>query len=254
MKNIEKYNQKLIAIIGTVVVGGGALMLFGGLIGGLFSLFSFGTYQPTGLHTNGAILLKDKEKKVITYFQPEQLDTAQAKFIVPIGFVNVDTEEESSFNISKSRYSKGASGVYTNFIFIDYNTGFKRQLFHDKVMIEKWSFIKKDSIELLLFKGVNKDSNEDKELNTEDNNILFVYYIQDKELKTYEFKDKTLLNYQLLSNTNWISLTLGVDLNKDKNFNSYEEPKTLKTLKIDSKEIEDLVSSKMHDAIETLIE
>ena len=256
MKNLQQYNQKIVAIIGTVIIGAGILVLLGGIISSLFFNFNFGGAN----HNNGIQLenhlLKEEEKieQVISYDTPLQLDTAQSKFIVPIGFVNLESKEEAGFLMSRSKYGKRFySGLYSNFIYFDYKTEDRIQLFNEKVIITEWSFVKKDSIELILFKGVNKDSNQDNKLDSDDAKSLFVYYIKDKELKTYSFENKIVLNYELMPKTNLISLSLGVDLNKDHHFDSRKEPKEIKLLRIDTKQVEELVSSEIHKNIESLL-
>jgi len=254
MESLEKYNHKLFAIIGSVIVGGGILMLAGGMISGLFSVFSSRSHQQDGLHANSEGFIEgEQNENIITYFEPIQLDTAQAKYLTPIGFVSQEKEERSTFG-SRSKYWKGASGVFSNFIYLNFNLDIRIQIFNEKIVISEWSFIKSDSTELLFFLGVNNDTNKDGEINAEDNKSLFVYYIQDKKLKTYSFSNKTVLNYKSLAKTRLVSITLGIDVDGNQEFESYKEPKEIKLLEINSQKVVDLVSPQMHKSISTLIE
>lgn len=266
MEKLTKYNQKLLAIIGTTIVGGAALALILGIGGLIISAIDFGggtdnaiqiRNNPTGQADSTEII----RTQAITFNSPIQLDTAQAKFIIPVGQVNLETEErikiESGGGIkySNSEYRYDSYyGLFNNFIFYDYQPDFKAKIFNNKIAITHWSYLRIDSNELLLFKGTKNDINSDNQLDYSDYQSLFVYYISDKKLIEYDFKSSTVLGFEPMQKTNLISIKVGIDKDIDLEYESRSEPQEIMTLNVLTREVNGLVSEKMKEEIQSKID
>ena len=169
MEKLTKYNQKLLAIIGTTIVGGAVLAIVIGIGGLIISAIDFGGGTDNGIQirnnranqTDSTVIIRTQ---AITFNDPIQLDTAQAKFIIPVGHVNLETEERikiesgSGIKYSNTEYRYDSYyGLFNNFIFYDYKSDFKAKIFNNKIAITHWSYLRIDSNELLLFKGTKND-------------------------------------------------------------------------------------------------
>ena len=266
MEKLTKYNQKLLAIIGTTIVGGAALVLIIGVGGLIISAIDFGggadngiqiRNNPTGQTDSTEII----RTQAITFNSPIQLDTAQAKFIIPVGHVNLESEErikiESGGGIkySSSEYRYDSYyGLYNNFIFYDYQSDFKAKIFNTKIAITHWSYLRIDSNELLLFKGTKNDINSDNQLDHSDYQSLFIYYISDKKLVEYDFKNSTVLEFEPMPKTNLISIKVGIDKDIDLEYESRSEPQEIMALDVRTRKINELISEKMKEEIQNKID
>jgi hypothetical protein len=265
MEKLTKYNQKLLAIIGTTIVGCAILALIIGIGGLIISSIDFGSADNGIKITNNATTQTDSTETIrtqaVTFNSPIQLDTIQAKFIIPVGQVNLETEDrikiESGGGIkySSSEYRYDSYyGLFNNFIFYDYQSDFKTKIFNNKIAITHWSYLRINNNELLLFKGTKKDSNTDNQLDYSDYQSLFVYYISDHKLIEYEFKQSTVLGFEPMPKTNLISIKIGIDKDADYEYEGRSEPQEIMTLNTVTRKTDQLVSEKMKAEIQSKID
>lgn len=266
MNKLTRYNQKLLAIIGTTIIVAAGLTLLIGLGGLLFSLTDFSDTDDNGIRIqNPTTVANDSVEFVrtqeVTFNAPSQLDTAQTKFIVTVGQVNLETEENVRFNSGRGlKFSSGGYGyqsyygLFNNFVYIDYSKDLSRKLFDQQVAITHWAFLKNGSIEVLLFKGTSTDDNLDNQMDSNDYQSLFAYYLNDQQLKQYDFESKTVLNFDPMKKTDLVSIELGIDKDQDFNFESTSEPQVISALNIRTRKIEPIVSDEMKDEIQGIID
>ncbi len=264
MDKLAKYNQKLLAIIGTTIIAIAVVLLVGGIIGAISLFVDFSNdddNDPFGIQVNDVTAEKvddvdaaPKQKQVISFLEPIRLDTIPKLFIIPVGQVNMEQERKkskygSSYSGKGYRYDS-YRGLYNNFILFDYQTKQRTKIFEDKVAISSWANIEVDNTDLLLFKGTGQDLNNDGVINRSDFQSLYAYYLDDQKLVKYSFEGKTVLSYELMNKTNLIAITLGIDKNKDAKFDYSTEPQEILILDVKKRSIEDLIPSAMIDELE----
>lgn len=266
MNNLNRYNQKLLAIIGTIIIGAAGVLLIIGIGGFIISLTDFSTIEEDGIRvTNQSSGSNDSSEFVrtqeVTFNTPFQLDTSQAKYLITVGQVNLKKDEDVSFeskgsiNFSSGKYSyRSDYGLFNNFIFVDYSNGLTKKLFEKRVAITNWAYLKNDSIEVLLFKGTSTDDNLDNQMNSCDYQSLFAYYINDQELKQYDFKDKTVLSFDPMKKTDLVSIQLGIDRDKDFYFENKSEPQIIHALNVRTQNLEKIISDEIKDKIQSIID
>lgn len=266
MDKLTRYNQKLLAIIGTAVIIAAGLGLLIGLGGVLFSLIDSSSSSDKGIQVqNPATTTSDSTEFVrtqeATFNPPFQLDTAQAKFLITVGQVNLRTDEKISFESGRGlKFSSGEYryqshyGLYNNFIYLDNSKELTKKLFDQKVAITHWAFLKNDTIEVLLFKGTSTDDNSDHQMDSDDYQSLFAYYSNDGELKQYDFEGKTVLDFDPMKKTDLVSIELGIDKDQDFEFEKYSEPKVISTLNIRTRKIEAIISEDLKNEIQSIID
>jgi hypothetical protein len=256
MDKLTRYNQKLLAIIGTIVLAAGAIAIVISM--GLFivSLIDFSdSSNNNGLraqnqqttNTDSVEVVRTQE---ISFSTPYQLDTAQAKYIIPVGQVDLELSEKVSYEMSKLasrsndyRYTS-YYGLFNNFIYFNDANDVKKKLFEGRIVITRWDFLKMDSVEMLLFQGTTSDHNKDGHLN-DDYQSLYAYFIDNGEMKTYAFEHKTVLGFEPMKKTHYIAVSLGIDKNKDFDFESSHEPQEVVLLDIKTGTIKKLISDEM---------
>ena len=260
MDKLKRYNQKLLAILGTatlvVIVG----IIGVGLVAGTITLISTFENDNEGIQirndeqSDKDILLRTQG---ITFQEPIQLDTTKSNFLIPVGQVNLQTPkniENARVNISKDYYASPYRRLYNNFILYNSKTGKRTHIFQKKIAVTDWSFFKIEETELLLFKGTTKDYNKDNLFNENDFQSLFVYSLQDNKLTKHEFKNKTVLSFEFMNKTNHIYIKLGIDKNKDFNFDPETEPQEIYLLNTETNKIENLISAEMQNNIQKIID
>lgn len=266
MDKLTRYNQKLLAIIGTAIIVTVAVLSIVGLGGLIISLINTGSNHDTGIQIkNDSDAQTDSleiiRTQAITFDSEYQLDTAKAMYLIPVGQVNLEKEARmkmeggSGFEYASSDYSyEYHYGLYNNFVLFNADTGQKIKLFNEKVAITDWTYIKFGETEVLLFKGTKTDFNHDKLLDEKDYQGLFAYFIHNEELIEYNFDRKTVLEFERMKKTALISIKLGIDKNGDFEFDRSTEPLEIIVLNAKSKEIDELISAEMKAEIQHIVD
>lgn len=266
MDKLTRYNQKLLAIVGTAIIVTAGVLLIIGLGGLIISLINTNSDNDTGIQikndsdaqTDSLELIRTQ---AITFNSEYQLDTAKALYLIPVSQVNLEKEERmkleggSGFDYASSDYGYGYhDGLYNNFVLFIGDTGQRIKLFNEKVAITDWRYLTFDKTEVLLFKGTKTDFNHDKLLDEKDYQGLFAYYIASKELIEYNFGHKTVLEFERMKKTDLVSIKLGIDKNGDFEFDRSTEPLEIIVLNAKSKEIDELISAEMKAEIQYIVD
>lgn len=264
--NLIKYNQRLLAIIGTMVLVGFGTGLIGLLIAGIVQLLPDG--RDFDRRTEGVVI--DKNRVVdttltsfvqnISIEKPYQLDSARPVFLIPIGQRDNRTSKNKiqqgglSFNYASKGYKyESYSGLYNNFVFIDYDRGIRMPIFKTKIAITDWAYMEIDSAQLILFQATDKDLNNDGQLNSSDFQDLFVFEIRDQELRKFSFDHQTVMSFEPLNKTSKLYVRTGIDMNRDKEFYSNEEPTDLYFYDVITGESESLIPEKTKKEIQNIL-
>jgi len=261
MDKLNRYNQKLLAIIGTAAIAAAGLALLIAIGGLIVSLIDFSSPRENGLRTQNVNETSEENKEIIrtqevSFNAPYQLDTAQAKYLIAVGQVNLKESERISMGSGRSnKFSYYTNyGLFNNFIYFDYEKGLNKKLFDEKVAITQWAFLQKDSIEVLLFKGTSTDDNSDNQMNGDDYQTLFAYYLSDEKLKRYDFSHKTVLDFSHMQKTDLVAIELGVDKDQNYAFESSKEPQEITTLNISTRQIQAIVAQEVKNEIQSIVD
>lgn len=266
MKDLNKYNQKILAIIGTTIIVGFAILIIVGIVTLISTLF----FENRPLRDEGIVIDKNQivDTRISTFSQnisilePYQLDTALPVFLIPIGQKDQETKRSevftagisfSTYETVEDYYYSSFTGLFNNFVLIDYVRNIRIAIFTKKIAVSEWAYIKIDSIKLILFKGTDTDINKDRLLNEEDFQSLFVYSVSDLKIKELKFDHQTVLSFEPLKMTSKIYVRTGKDINYDKKFNSYKEPTDLYFYDIANGEKETLVPENIKKQIQNIL-
>lgn len=266
MDKLTRYNQKLLAILGTIVVifAGGMLLIGLGVM--IFEWLDDSVPAQHGVQVQQVTVAEDgattiKRTQEITFYEPKQLDTAEARFIIPVGQVNLQTPERVAMESGRglkligSSYSYHSySGTYNNFIFSDYNLGVQKRLFDERIAISRWAYLKVNGHKVLMFIGSTEDVNKDKRINDDDFASLFVYYIDQDEMKRYDFPQSTVLDYTPLKKTDHVAIQIGFDKDNDLEFESDQESKQLFLLDLNTRQTQPLLDKAELESMQKLLD
>ena len=267
MDKLKRYNQKLLAIIGTTILVIAGISIIFGLGAFVVSLLDFsnadnhGLKVPTETTTINNDSIEFVRTQAITFNSPYKLDTAQSKFLIAVGQVNLKTEEKvriESGGMSKiSSYEypyESHYGLFNNFIYYNNESGISHKIFDERIAITSWLFLKIDSIEVLLFKGTTTDDNSDGQIDYNDYQSLFAYYLNNQELLRYNFDNKTVLEFEPMNKTNLVSIELGIDKDKDFDFENRSEPKEITSLNVRTRKIQPIVIDEIKHDIQKIVD
>lgn len=262
--NLVKYNQRILAIIGTtIIVILVVFVLFGiGLL--IIQMIDSTAGRDTRLKVEN---ISEKDSSLIirsqniTFEQPIQLDTSRAIFIIPVDQVNLDREElikkadRTVLNFSSGGYSyESHYGLHNNFILINNEKGITKQIFDKKVAISEWVYINIKGTTAILFSAADFDSNKDYVLDSDDFQKLYVYYIDDNLLVEYDFSGQTVLRFEPMNKTNMVSILTGIDKNEDNTFKYNNEPTNIYSLNIIERKTDEMVSDAIKRRLQKIID
>lgn len=265
--NLQKYNQKLLAIFGTMVSIALAVILLVALFDFLGDSFFNSRNKPS--KPRGVVI--DQQQfldttafeytQQISVLEPYQLDTTQPIFLIPIGQKDQKTRLgkvavagwSSQEYASEDYYYSSFSGLFNNFVLVDYTTDEKLPVFQTKVAITEWAYLKIDTTQIILFKGTDTDTDGNGMLNSDDYQSLFVYNVQNRKVGNLRFDNETVLSFEPLSLTSKFYVRTGKDIDGDLEFSSYSEPTDLYFYDVYTGESETLVPNEIKAELQRIL-
>lgn len=250
MDKLARYNQKLLAVLGTLAVLGLTAILLISLSVFIIEAFDSPRVENEGLQVNNVEAGVDSINAIpyqISFHKPIYLDTATSEYLIPVGQktpaknIRGEYDADYSYGISKSSYSYRGRGIFNNFILYEHGTGTQTKIFENKIALTEWAYKKVEDARLLLFAGTEVDHNKNNKLDEDDYQSLYVFYMDNKQLKKYSLENKTVLNYEVMRKTDLIYVEVGVDRNRDLQFKSLKEPTEIYVLNVKTKELKPLV-------------
>ncbi len=265
--NLQKYNQRLLAIIGTLAVLGLLLLIFIGLFD-----FIERQMRRSNRSDNVSGIVIDQNQVIdtsafefvqeISILEPHQLDSAKPVFIIPIGQIDQKNKLSKllpagmafdSYSYTEDYFYSSYTGLYNNFVLIDYTRNIKQPIFNSKIALTEWAYMKVDTSQIILFKGTDQDLNKDGRLNDDDFQSLFVFNVGTLETKELRFDNQTVRDFEPLKKTSKIYVRTGKDINANKKFDSYTEPTDLYFFDVATGESETLVPEEIKKKIQDIL-
>lgn len=240
IEKIKNYNQKVLAVIGTVVV---LISIFGLIVISTVAvteisrIFSSGD-QDVGILSDEKIeelQQENKRQQLISYENPVLIDTLNLIYLIPVShktlqsaeFIDdwlLNLSEAPSDYKSESRLSIQYSGDFNNLLIYDFKNGSVEKLFKERINfrdIQAEYF--KDDI-LVVFLASTKDTYKDGVINQLDYKKLYLYSLKSKELKEISIENSDVSQINFVDKSKDLLLKFGIDHNKDGKFDEYTEP------------------------------
>lgn len=265
MDKLTRYNQKLLAIIGTMLLIATAGALLIGIGAFIVSVIDFSD-TDVGIKVNDHTIadadsVSYTRYQEICYDSPVQVDSAQALFIIPVGQINRETRqmyksEEYKIALSSSNsFRPFQFSLYNNFVLYDNISKESKNIFDELVAISRWQVIEKDkSNYALAFIGANTDSNSDKKIDRQDFQIFYIYYLSDRKLMKYSFQGRTVTELMPMRDTDLIAIKLGNDSDNNLEYSPESEPNEIVTLNLETRNISEIVPVVLKSKIQALID
>lgn len=257
LEKIKNYNQKILAIFGTILIVFAVIGLisFVIIIINEFDWNDQGELE-TGILSDEKIVelqRENKRKQIISFDNAQLVDTLNLIYCIPVSHKTLNKPEEIdedllgllNADIDKSsydkRYSRQFYGSFNNLLIYDYKSKDIKKLFDKRInfkIIETEYF--EDDI-LIVFNAADQDTFKDGVINSKDYSALYIYSINGKKLKKIQKTEMTISNFKFVENSKNLIISFGVDHDKNGSFDDYKEPRVLEIYDYDSEELKMIV-------------
>lgn len=267
---IKNYNQKIFAILGTVIV---LIAIIGLVLITIFAIEEIGrshryNNQDDGILSDERIeeLQKEnKRKQLISYETPKLVDSLNMVYIIPVSHktlkISEDIEEQalclmepSGSYKTNNRYSNQYYGNYNNLLIYDYKKNDITKLFSDRVNFENIQTIYYEDDILVFFKASTKDTYRDGVINQLDFRSLFIYSLGNKNTQEIKLENADVRELNFVGDSKNLIIRFGIDHNGDGKFDRYSEPSLIKKYNYKSHELVDIISDSLNIELQHKLE
>jgi len=266
-QKIKNFNQILLSLAGI-----GILIFF--LVLGAFLIMDAidsrnyrNNRTPSGLIAQGEtdqLLADSLRKQIVTFNSISIIDSAKQIFILPVtqatlknGALNDELFNlVYGFSLSKTyKSNRNYDNTFNNIILFDALENKSEIVFSNRISIKDYDFYETDGIKYLIITGTDKDSNQDKYLNSNDLQKLFIYEIESKRLSEIALKE----NYSILATTYPAKTEIvfgkfGLDRNNDGKFDPRKEPRVFKRINLKDATLTNVIEEKQINRLQERLE
>lgn len=239
IEKIKNYNQRMLAVLSTMLVILAAIGLISVIV------FLIDELIPRRYPNHSNALLSDEKvnelkedslrKQIISYDDPYLLDTLNLIYLIPVNVKMLDNPERIEKEIFSTPSFKYASaddeftegyfyGTFNNILVFDYPLNKTTKICDTRMLGSDMSFaFFKDEI-IIAFTGTQKDTNQDGQITTADFQSLYLYSLNEKKLRQVNYKNSTVTSFKRIETTKDILISFCYDRNSDNIFDNDTEP------------------------------
>ncbi len=246
MEKLKKYNQILLAFLGTVV-------LFWGLLGLIYVAFEF--LGHTRHDSPEPQLLAEEQvkklaadsirKQIISFNRAELIDTTRLFYLIPVDQAQLDKAEKyGSTNRNKSHYlddSDYHTPAHNNILFYNGINKTTYPLFKKRVSINSYETFYSGKQIVAHFAVTDTDSNHDGFMSHKDLQKLYIFLPEFSRFLEIEAVDKTFYSLQRLGKTDDFIAKYGLDRDKNGQFDHEIEPFVFYRLNLQEGKLVDII-------------
>lgn len=271
IEKIKNYNQRLLAIIGTL----GCLLLVLLILMAVIEIWpwrSYGTPNvPQGLiagETAEALNQENLRKQIISYESPWLIDTLNATYIVPVSIKTLNKPEESaedseqnllqsmrSLSKDKGYYQKRSfSGKYANLIVYNPGTGEATSLFSERVIIGNVnSYYFKDDILLTCYTACT-DTDKNGVIDLEDLRNLCIYSMKTGVMRRVSDGNNQTEAFQFVENSKDLLITYTLSQYRSEEFKNRQSPRKIMRYNYEEERLEEIIPQAIQEQMQKLVE
>lgn len=269
MDKLTRYNQKILAVLGTLAIVALVVILIISTTAWIISLVASNKIVDNTLQVadNQNPQQKDnKTRQLVSYLEPELADSLNNIYIIPVTQRTLEHPVDdarlakekmldlNSLGSYSNDYAYGDGGSYNNIIIYQKNRALKKPLFDFRINIIRFYVNKINDQAYLFVVGTKGDTDKDGTYSNDDLLNLYLYDLEGDYLKTISVDNATYMDAQNLYKTDDMVLSFGMDINRDGSFDVSREPKRLKLYSITADELSDFITPEMHRAIQKMVD
>ena len=267
MDKLTRYNQRILAALGTLAIIALAVILMISLGVWIISYTDNNSTVDNTLQVTDSMKQDNsKIRQLASYLEPELADSLNNIYIIPVTQktlehpvedTNIAKEQMLKFNrlgSYSSTYEYGEGDSYNNIIIYRKNQALKKPLFDFRINITRFYVQTTNNRKYLFVAGTKGDTNKDGSYSNDDLLNLYLYDLEDDYLKTISVDHATFMDAQNLYQTDEMVLSFGLDINMDGSFDISREPKHLKMYSITRDELTDFIPPQMNEVIQKMVD
>lgn len=268
---IKNYNQRILAVLGTIVV---VVAIIGLISIAIFVIDEIGRNFSNNIDDNG-ILSSDKieelqkenkRQQLVSYEMPKLVDTLNLIYMIPISQKTLNEPElidEEVLGLMDTfgevqtrdkRYSKRYYGSFNNLLIYNSKEQSVKKLFNKRVNFGeiKINYFENDIV--ILFKASCQDTYKDGVINLQDYKSLYLYSLVNKELKEVKMNNADISNYSFIPESKDLLVQFGLDQNRDGKYDNYNEPSIVRKFLFKSGTLIDIIDDKVKKSLQKKLE
>lgn len=260
MDTLTRYNQKILAILGTLTLVALSVTLLISLAIWIISIADhFGDVDNT-LHVTDSLVQEDgKIRQLVSFDQAELIDTTNNIFIIPVTQRTLESPiDQENLRLKMGSYSSdfeyGYSGSYNNMIVYWKNTGQKIPLFNFRINITRYYTTKVLDKYFLLMIGSKGDTNLDGKFSNDDLANLYLYDLLNGRLNTISLEKAGFEHANILHESDEMILSFGFDINNDGEYDPSREPIRLKYYSVARDEMTEFIPESMQKQMQDIVD
>jgi hypothetical protein len=270
IEKLKNYNQKLLALLGTIVVLMAAVGLIMLIFVGITEMAREIRYnrQDDGILSDEKIeelQQENRRKQVISYDFPQLIDTLNSVYIIPVGHKTLNAAEyideevlglldiHGSVKVD-SRYSKSYYGSFNNLLIYDLKNKSIVTLFDERINFnEIKTEIIGDEI-IILFAASIKDTHKDGVINLKDLKSLYIYSLSANRLRKISEDNLDVQHYDFAINNKDLLIRFGIDKDSDGQYDNSSEPTIIKKYDYENDKLIDIIDKETSENLQKLLE
>ncbi len=270
IEKIKNYNQKILAILGTLAI---ILVIISTIGFGGVALYEYLRYRDyddveTGILSDEKIEELQKENKreqVISFRHPRLIDTLNSTYVIPVSHKTLDEQEDimgllnaygssANYEPSDNRYSSELYGTFNNVIIYNENEGTSSKLFNKRINFDRIESEYFDDEIFLLMNVAENDTYKDGVINLKDFKSLYIYSLKNNKIKNVKIDGMDVFDYEFLNDSKNLVIRFGIDKNEDGNYNEYNEPTLIKKYSLETGDLTDIINDEIRSELQKTLE
>ncbi|RNC83812.1 MAG: hypothetical protein ED557_08550 [Balneola sp.] len=271
-EKLKNYNQKLLALLGTIMTLIAFAVLILVIIMGVSEIkwmLDSGDDEPGILSEERIEELQEENKRlqVVSYDFPSLVDTLNLKYLIPVKHKTlnaaefIDPDIYGLFDMAgypqgkiDRRYSSSIYGSFNNLLIYDQKNKTISKLFDKRVNFGEinTNYINEDII--VLMKASSEDTFRDGVINLRDMKSLYLYSFSEGELRNISIEGLDVQYFNFVENTTDLLIQFGIDHNKDGRYDEAYEPSVIKLYNFDNDKLIDVIDKNTSNDLQKLLE
>lgn len=215
IEKIKNYNQKMLAALVTIVVAAAGIGLISLIVLLVSELIPNKVPAANTLLSDEQVeeLKKDSlRQQIISFGTPVLVDTLMLKYIVPVhvktlnepenldeGVLGLmDTSDGSSISRAKTYNASAYFGAFNNLVVYAAKTNVSLKVSSTRLVGSDLAYAYFDDEIIVTFSGAEKDSNKDKLVNMADFQSLFIFSLNNYQLKRIGVSNSTVTSFKYI--------------------------------------------------------
>lgn len=263
---LKTYNQRVIAALITILLIIATILLIKLVIEEIKTLLPSHDTQTSMLLSDDKVLkLKSDSlrKQIISYQSPILVDTINLVYLIPVDVKTLNNSENNDKDVSYSKKERVIAEMstendiyqlFSNLIVYDYRNNSTKKICSDRLVGSNLKIKYFNDEIILVFIGMEKDSNKDGLVNYLDLGSLYIYSLKEKKLQKFFMNNSSVSSFNFVEKEKDILVNWEYDRNGDNEFDQETEPTFITRYDHAKKTITPIVDSKLEKEIQRIID